>query len=142
MTQLRVYTPMVADMFHYGHMNLLTKCRELHENVHLIVGVHSDESCIDYKRKPVMTMDERVYTIKKSGLVDDIICKAPFNPGKFFFEEHKIDIIVHAHTLDQDDFYRNLYKYASDIGMFKRLEYTTDISTSDIIKRIKDRDDL
>ena len=33
---------MCADLFHTGHVNYLRQCREVAENVHLIVGIHSD----------------------------------------------------------------------------------------------------
>ena len=46
---------MVADLFHYGHVNFLKQCSELGDC--LIVGIHSDKDVESYKRKPILTMD-------------------------------------------------------------------------------------
>ena len=48
-----IYVSGVFDLFHYGHMILLKKCKKLYKNCYLVVGVHSDEDCIPYKRKPL-----------------------------------------------------------------------------------------
>ena len=41
----RILISGVFDLFHYGHMILLKKCRELYPNDILIVGIHTDEEC-------------------------------------------------------------------------------------------------
>ena len=58
---MRGYVSMVGDLFHVGHINLVRAVRELGYDV--LVGVHSDEEVEDYKRTPVMTMDERVAAV-------------------------------------------------------------------------------
>ena len=45
---LRLYTDMCADLFHTGHVNYLRQCRGIHDNVHLIVGIHSDATIESY----------------------------------------------------------------------------------------------
>ena len=54
----RVYVDMAADLFHFGHVELLRRARELGDV--LVVGIHSDETVARYKRSTVMTMEERV----------------------------------------------------------------------------------
>jgi len=130
---------MVADLFHYGHMSLLRRCRELEDNVQLVVGVHSDESCTLYKRTPILTMEERILTLEMSGLVDEVVPDAPFNPDDQFFTHHRIDRMVHAHPIEEDDFYRRLYRRACELGIFERLDYTDTISTSELIRRTRER---
>ena len=50
----RVYVDMVADLFHYGHVNFLKQARQFGDR--LLVGIHSDEVVEEYKRSPIMTM--------------------------------------------------------------------------------------
>ena len=50
----RVYVDMVADLFHYGHVEVLRQARALGD--YLLVGVHADDSVLAHKRKPILTM--------------------------------------------------------------------------------------
>ena len=54
----RVYVDMVADLFHYGHVELLRQARALGD--HLLVGIHSEDVILAHKRKPILTMEKRV----------------------------------------------------------------------------------
>ena len=51
MSQKIVYVDMVGDLFHYGHVEILRRAKEKGDK--LIVGVHSDETVMEYKRKPI-----------------------------------------------------------------------------------------
>ena len=54
-------------------------------------------------------------------------------------KEHNIDIVAHAHKVEEDDYYDYQYKDAKDMGIFRRLEYTESVSTTDIINRVLER---
>ena len=41
---VRVYTDMCADLFHTGHVNYLKQCKDIHPDIHLIVGLHNDKT--------------------------------------------------------------------------------------------------
>ena len=60
--RLRVYTDMVADLYHLGHVRYLKQCAGLGPpgTLDLVVGIHSDETVESYKRTPVCTMEERI----------------------------------------------------------------------------------
>jgi len=73
----RIYIDGVWDMFHYGHVNFMKKCKEKGDI--LIVGICSDEDCKDYKRIPVITMEERTKVIEGCKYVDEIIAPCPCN---------------------------------------------------------------
>ena len=49
-----MYVDMVADLFHYGHVNFLRQARECGD--YLLVGVHADETVMTYKRRPILSM--------------------------------------------------------------------------------------
>jgi len=53
----RVYVDMVADLFHYGHVEFLKKARSLGD--YLLVGIHADDAVASHKRSTILTMDER-----------------------------------------------------------------------------------
>lgn len=52
---------MVADLFHYGHVEFLRKVRAPGD--YLLVGIHSDDVVVPYKRKPILTMEERIAVV-------------------------------------------------------------------------------
>ena len=130
----RVYVDMVADLFHYGHANFLKQAKQLGD--HLIVGIHSDEVVEGYKRSPIMSMKERVDTVSSCRYVDEVVPNAPLIIDQEWLNTHRIDLVVHG-----DDFSEEMeqlcYKIPIDMGIFRLVSYTSEISTTDIIQRIK-----
>ena len=131
----RVYVDMVADLFHYGHANFLKKAKK--HGSYLIVGIHSDKVVEGYKRSPVMTMKERVDTVSSCRYVDEVIPNAPLVIDPEWLNTHQIDLVVHG-----DDFSEEMeqlcYKTPIDLGIFRLVSYTSEISTTEIIRRIKE----
>tara|TARA_Y100001970_G_C14110771_1_gene790740 strand:+ start:757 stop:1161 length:405 start_codon:yes stop_codon:yes gene_type:complete len=130
----RVYVDMVADLFHYGHANFLRQARQFGD--HLIVGIHSDEIVKAYKRPPIMTMNERIEIVSSCRYVDEVIADAPLVIDQEWLNIHQIDLVVHG-----DDFSEEMeqlcYKIPIDLGIFRLVSYTSQISTTEIIQRIK-----
>ena len=58
---IRVYVDMEADLFHYGHVEFLKKARALGDC--LLVGVIADDVLVSYKRRPILTMHERIASV-------------------------------------------------------------------------------
>jgi len=133
----RVYVDMVADLFHFGHVSLLE--RAIKEGDYLIVGIHSDKTCESYKRLPIMTMKERIKVVSSCKYVDEVISDAPLYISKDYIKKHNIDIVIHAHSLEDNSKYEEMYKIPSELGIFRRIEYTPNISTIYIINRVKNR---
>ena len=133
-----IYISGVFDLFHYGHMVLLRTVMNKYPNANILAGVHSDSDVQKYKRLPIMTMNERIRAVQESGLAHGIIASAPFLETEAFYKKHDIDIIIHAHSAEEHENYlKNCSPYAGD--RFVRLDYTSQISTSELIKRIQDR---
>jgi len=129
-----VYVDGVFDLTHNGHFKLYENAKKLGDI--LYVGILSDEECISYKRKPILTADERRINILNSKYVNKIIMNVPNIVTNEFIDEYNIDIVAHAHKEEEDSFYHYQYKIPKELGIFKRLEYTTGITTTDIINRV------
>ena len=130
----RVYCDMCGDLFHYGHINFLRKCRQFGDI--LIVGVHSDETIKSYKRVPILTMFERISVIESCRYVDEIVPESPLQITDDFIKKHSIDYIVTVNnkTCEELD---TMYSEIKNKTIIKCVEYTANISTTEIIKRIK-----
>ena len=132
-----IYIDGVWDLFHYGHVNFIKRCKD--EGDYLIVGVCSDEDCETIKRKPVLKLEERVKVLESCKYIDKIIPACPcFGISLEFIKENKIDMILHAddYTPEMIDKY---YSIPHKMGIFKTISYTSTISTTNIIKRLTNR---
>jgi len=134
---IRVYLDMVGDLFHIGHINLLKKAKALfpNEEAFLVVGVHSDEDVASYKRIPIIKQEHRYEMIRCCKLVDQVIEAAPLNITKEFLEEHQIDYVVHGDDLNQK--LMKQHKVPTDLGIVRYFSYTSGISTTKIIEKIR-----
>ncbi len=134
----KVYTCLVGDLFHAGHVNYLRQCSQLGD--YLLVGICSDEDTQYYKRQTVMTLAERVTVIGACRYVDDVILSPPSIVTDEFINEHEIDLVVHADDSNESQL-RHFYGAAMERGIYQSVPYTKGISTTEIIKRIRDRSD-
>ncbi len=125
---------MVADLFHYGHVNFLRTARE--HGDYLLVGIHSDEVVRNYKRAPILSMGERIASVAGCRYVDEVVPDAPLTVTRAWIERHEIDLVVHGDdfTEEQNEIY---YETPIEMGIFRIVSYTPGISTSDIITRCK-----
>lgn len=136
---LRVYVDMCADLFHAGHVALLARARALGEE--LYAGIMNDADMTAYKHAPVLTMAERIAVVAACRYVDGVIPDAPTRPTPQFLAAHGIDVVVHG-----DDYTEaQVEEYYGAIRRTHRLEivpYTQGISTTEIVRRIRARQDL
>ena len=129
-----VYTDMVGDLFHYGHVNALQQSKNFGD--YLIVGVHNNDDVESYKRNPIMTMEQRVKVIEACKYVDKVIMNAPLTLTPEFINKHNIDIVSITDT--RPDKQNNKF-YGKVMDKVKKFKYTNTISTSNIINNIKQR---
>ena len=132
---IRVYVDMVADLFHFGHIAFLEQARAYGEE--LVVGVHSDATVESYKRRPVMTMDERVASVRGSRFVDEVVPDAPLVITREWLELHRIDLVVHGDDVNPTMADR-LYGVPMAMDIFHTVPYTPGISSTEIIRRIQE----
>lgn len=132
----RVYVDMVGDLFHPGHVALLKAARDFGD--WLIVGVLSDETASSYKRRPIMSLAERVAVIEACRYVDEVVPDAPYRVTAEFLDEHGIAVVVHGDDLSPEAM-DEVFGAVASTGRLRLVTYTAGISTSDIILRVRDR---
>lgn len=133
-----VYVIGVFDLFHRGHIELLKKAKQLGDK--LIVAINGDEMVAQYKRQPVFSEEDRLFIIEGCKYVDEAFIINDFDNKKYLLE-HQVSIIIHG-----DDWPRQSYleQIRVDEEFLERhnislilLPYTKGISTSDLIRNIK-----
>ena len=132
---IRVYVDMVADLFHHGHVELLKQASALGD--YLLVGVHADDAVLAHKRKPILTLEERVACVAGCRYVDEVLPNAPWITGRDWIEKHDIHLVVHGSDYTQEDL-NDTHAYPIEIGILRIVEYTPKISTTEIIRRCQE----
>lgn len=75
------YIPMVADLFHVGHINVLQKAKE--NCLFLIVGVLTDEAVRSYKvEDTVIPQGERMTMLRACKYADHVVEQTELDPSK------------------------------------------------------------
>jgi cytidyltransferase-like protein len=128
----------VFDLFHIGHLEAIKTVRNLAGiNGQVIIGIVSDKDTESYKRLPIINEKDRVEIIKNLKIVDKVIFPCPMTTTKEFLEKNNIDLVVHAFSNDGEFYKQQLYfKEVIELGKFKRIEYTSNCSTTSIINKI------
>ena len=136
----RVYCCGVFDMCHLGHMKLFEKIVKSFEYpIWLIVGVHSDSTVMSYKREPIINEKFREETISLCKYVDEVLPNAELIVTKDFCLEHQIDYVIigEEYKNNKDKIW---YIGGMELNIHKYISRYEPISTTDIIKKIKQHD--
>jgi len=144
-----IYTDGIFDLFHRGHLEYLKACKnilkdsgEKDDDVFLIVGIVNDKDATGYKRIPIYNENDRYEIIENIKCVDKIIKDAPLIINEDFMMEHKIDFVVHSFSNAGDEGAQDeFFKVPIQMGKFKKIQYYSSISTTDIIKKINSRNE-
>lgn len=73
-----VYTYGVFDLFHSGHVELLKEARALGDK--LIVGIFTDEVAEGFKRRPVISFEQRKTVVASNKFVDEVVTQDTLEP--------------------------------------------------------------
>ncbi|WP_432712757.1 adenylyltransferase/cytidyltransferase family protein [Pedobacter sp.] len=137
-----VYVIGVFDLFHRGHVELLRRAKALGDK--LIVAVNSDDMVSTYKRRPFFTEEDRLVLVESCKYVDEAFIIGVYD-NKEYIQKYKIDIIVHGDDWAKESYMEQIrvdktFMQAHNVQLFL-LPYTNGISTSDLIKKIKETND-
>lgn len=134
---MKIYCDGIFDLFHAGHITTFKYIKNMDENVHLIVGLISDDVASSYKRRPIVNEVNRQIMLESCVYVDEVVPNAPLLITKDFMDLHSIDLVVHSFSnLDDSNKQMSFFKIPKELGQFKHIPYSDMESTSDIIKRI------
>jgi cytidyltransferase-like protein len=131
---MRIYTKVVADLFHHGHVALLRSAREL--GSHLTVCVVPDERVALLKRRPIMTTEERARVVAACRYVDEVITDGPRVITLSFMAAR--DFAIYAFGASDEAEYQRKREDCAELpdGMIRRLPYTDGVSTTEILSRV------
>jgi len=127
----RVITFGTFDVFHVGHVNILTRAHDLGD--HLIVGVSTDELNFQKKgRYPIYRQEHRLQIVQSLDCVSETFYEHSLEQKREYLLEHKADILV----MGED--WAGKFDEFRDIVDVVYLPRTPDISTTDVIQAIRE----
>lgn len=88
----KVYVCFGTDFIHEGHINILRTAKQYG---YVIVGLLAESVMVKYNRFPVLSRDERIKEIEKTGLADEIIIQDTVMYNTVI-DSIKPDYIVHG----------------------------------------------
>jgi glycerol-3-phosphate cytidylyltransferase len=81
------------DLFHVGHLRILTRARQL--GGRLVVGVSTDALNVSKKNiKPVFCFSERMEIVRALACVDEVFAEESLALKGDYIRAHKADILV------------------------------------------------
>lgn len=117
------------DLLHYGHIELLRRCKELADGGTLIVGLSSDEFNQTKEKKSHIPYTKRKEIVESLRYVDQVIPENSWEQKQDDIKEHSVDIFV------MGDDWKSKFDDLKDICEVIYLERTPVISTS-VIKNL------
>jgi glycerol-3-phosphate cytidylyltransferase len=138
----KIYTGGTFDLFHQGHVRFLQGARSLGD--YLVVALNDDQFVEQFKRRPICSYQERYEVLKSCKYVDEVIKNwGGGNSGP------AIDMVAPDFIVIGDDWKDR--DYLGQLGIDQEflddrnieiiyLQYTAGISTTEIIRRVTERD--
>lgn len=136
---INVYVIGVFDLFHRGHIELLRRSRLLGDR--LIVAVNSDNLVAAYKRQPIYSEIDRLELVKSCRYVDEAFIIDDYD-NKHILTTKKIKVVVHGDDWEYHSYLKQIRvteDFLLENGIeIKLLPYTQGVSTSEILKKIRE----
>jgi glycerol-3-phosphate cytidylyltransferase len=130
----RVLTFGTFDLFHFGHLRILQRARELGDE--LIVGVSSDELNFLKKQKyPVFSQEHRMAIVSEIKGVTGVFVEESLELKRQYVLEHQADVLI----MGSD--WEGKFDELNDVCEVVYLERTPELSTTEykhIIRNILD----
>jgi cytidyltransferase-like protein len=98
-----VYTYVVADLLHMGHVLYLENAKNLVSSEgKLIVGVLTDQAVMEKKPKPILPFSERMRLVQALKCVDIVVPQETYSPISNI-EKIKPDIVMESESHSEKD---------------------------------------
>lgn len=130
------YTTGVFDMFHIGHLNILTEAKKQCD--YLIVGVSTDEVVLQYKNKiPVIPFKDRIEIVQAIRYVDKVVVQSSMDKMEAW-KHLKFDVMFHGDDWKNSSMYQKYIDEFSKINVeIVFLPHTSGISSTEICERLR-----
>ena len=130
-----IYTYVVGDIIHVGHLTYLENAKNLGGlEDKLIVGVLTDEATMEKKPKPTLQFSERMRLVKALRCVDCVVAQHTYSPLENVKSIHP-DILVESSSHEE----RPADKYIKDYGgRVVVLPYSPEQSSSNIKDKVRE----
>lgn len=125
----KVITYGTFDLFHYGHLKILERAKQLGD--YLIVAVSTDEFNQIKGKKCVYPYEHRAEIVKAIKCVDEVIPETEWEQKKQDVIKHKVDVFV----MGSD--WEGRFDELKEICEVVYLPRTPDISSTDIKSNVK-----
>lgn len=134
-----VFTNGCFDIIHHGHVDSLQKSAAF--GTKLIVGLNSDKSVelLKGKNRPVFNQEARALMIAALAFVDAVIIFAEDTPANLIAQINP-DFLVKGKQYEIHEIAGHKTVLANG-GRVETLDLVPDISTSEVIRRIKELDE-
>lgn len=132
-----VYTYGAWDLLHPGHINFLSRAKNLGD--FLIVGVVADSPIRNLKGKerPLQTLSERLITVGSLRLVDATIAQSEYDPSEQLRSLKRVNILTKG---DDWDYIPGTETIEDLGGKLVKFSYTGGFSTSRIVEKLNIKD--
>jgi glycerol-3-phosphate cytidylyltransferase len=135
-----LYTGGSFDLFHYGHVNFLKKCKQIADIV--VVGLNQDYFISEYKNAPIMNYSEREISLLSCAYVDKVVPNTFGKDSKPTILSVRPNIIAIGDDWAHKDYYKQMNFTQSWLDehniVLIYIPYTKGISSSELKKRIKE----
>lgn len=132
-----IYTKIVGDLFHSGHVAFLRQARQLGDR--LVVHVVDDERVRDFKRLPIMTQSERIVLVEACRWVDEVRAEGPRQITEAFMDAEGFDIYAFASFNEREREQKLEDCPHLPPSRWAEVSYTSGISTSALLERVASR---
>lgn len=128
-----VYTYVVADIFHVGHLKALQRASL--QGDRLIVGVLTNNAAMEKKPEPIISFQERMNIIKNIKCVDEVVPQNEYSPLKNV-QEIRPDVLMESNSHDKMPANDFVESYGGKVVI---IEYYESQSSTKIKQKIIDR---
>lgn len=142
MAEKIIYTYVVADLLHTGHILYLENAKALGgEDAKLIVGVLTDDAVMEKKPRPIISFNERLRLIKALKCVDAAVPQGTYSPIQNI-KNIKPDLLVESASHSEKDLHETKSVMDSLGGHVLILPYYPEQSSTkikeEVTKNLKD----
>ncbi len=128
----KVITYGTFDLFHFGHLEILRRAKELGD--YLIVAVSTDEFNWDDKEKRcVYSYEERAAIVAAIDYVDEVIPETSWEQKESNVKEHLVDVFV------MGDDWEGRFDFLNPLCEVVYLPRTAGISSTEVKTTVKNR---